>query len=134
MKSIWKEIKEAFPFWFCKRSGKAIFYPWDLPNMMFRPISTYEHFHQTSALIKWSILYGKKRFPFEPNWLLRKRLLNAIKPSPPNHDPIHHCGRQWPEPPSLKPFIIALLVLAGLLILHGLACEFGLVNYAPILK
>lgn len=44
------------------------------------------------------------------------------------------CGREWPEPPNMTPYYIAVLVLCALLILDGLLAHWGFVDYGPAIK
>lgn len=132
MKSIWQEIKSAFPFlWAAEvqkvKNAKRVRVAGEPPrHINCRCVVVSAIFNDTGeTLHAGQLLYLD---PDQPG------SLTAVKPvrrvgieEPP------YLGRDMPEPVNLAPYYIAVVILAALLVFHGLACEFGLVNYAPIL-
>jgi len=87
--------------------------------------------HKTQGEIMKVILQEiKEAFPF----LVYKRIPKRAVVLAPDHTwTTPRIGRQWPEPPSLVPYYIAVAVVVGLLILYGVLCEVGFVDYGPVL-
>ncbi len=66
------EVKDAFSFFWYDRHKKPEQpgYIWELYK---------NHFAETKSLIRYGKLYDVSRFPFEPNWLFRKRIMKVIE-------------------------------------------------------
>lgn len=107
--NIWQEIKEAFPFFWCKRIGGIVHTPWGMANGILNL--------EMTVTLPGAI----RNIPCNVNFTFDD-----------DHEP--PLGRDWPEPISMAPYYIAVVVLVALLILDGFFTHWGLVDYSQILK